>query len=144
MPINPLSNFSVVSVSTTAPSAPTASTPASAASTGEVRRQDLPGSGQTAPAASQSAAPSVLEQDVQKMRDDVEQAVEHLSSYVQNIRRDLQFTVDEDSGRTVVKVVDSETGDLIRQIPSAEILAISKAISENMGRLSGLFVLDQA
>lgn len=47
----------------------------------------------------------------------------------------LKFSIDKDTERTVIKVVDKQTGDTIRQIPSEEILALDKAISRNQGLL---------
>jgi flagellar protein FlaG len=38
--------------------------------------------------------------------------------------------MDEDSGKTVIRVVDTESGELIRQIPSKEVLAIASQIRE--------------
>lgn len=55
----------------------------------------------------------------------VEQAVSQVNEFVQNLNRDLQFTVDEDSGRTVIKVLDAETKEVIRQIPPEELLRIA-------------------
>ncbi|MDV6328625.1 flagellar protein FlaG [Idiomarina sp. Sol25] len=47
----------------------------------------------------------------------------------QSIRQhNLKFDVNEDLGRTIVKVIDSETGDLIRQIPSEELVALAERI----------------
>ncbi len=46
------------------------------------------------------------------------------------VRRELKFSIDEDSGRAVVQVWDSETGDMIRQLPSDEVLAVSRHIRE--------------
>ncbi len=40
----------------------------------------------------------------------------------------LQFNVDTDTKRAVVKLVDSETGDVIRQFPTEDALAISRSI----------------
>jgi flagellar protein FlaG len=56
----------------------------------------------------------------------VETAVSQISDFVQNFQRDLLFSIDKDSGRLVVKVVDSETQELIRQIPSDEMLRIAR------------------
>jgi flagellar protein FlaG len=42
----------------------------------------------------------------------------------------LEFTVDQSTRQTVVKVVDKESGDLIRQIPSDAALAIAESIGE--------------
>jgi flagellar protein FlaG len=44
--------------------------------------------------------------------------------------RALEFSVDEESERLVVKLTDGETGEVIRQIPSDETLAISRYIAD--------------
>jgi flagellar protein FlaG len=94
-------------------------------------RQELPGSGNVVPENAREAQPK--EADVQK-------AVQNLTEYVQNLRRDLKFSVDKDSGRTIIKVTDSETGKLIRQIPPDEVLAIARQLAE----YSGMLIKDQA
>ena len=68
--------------------------------------------------------------------DPLQQAVERVQEQVQTVRRDLQFNVDEESGKTVIKVMDSQTGETIRQIPSEEMLEISRALSEVVEELS--------
>jgi flagellar protein FlaG len=55
----------------------------------------------------------------------ISEAVSSINKIVQNIQRDLSFNLDEDSGETIIQVVDSESGELIRQIPSEEALAIA-------------------
>lgn len=75
---------------------------------------------------------------------DVQQVVSRLANYVQSLRRDLQFSVDERSGKSVVRVIDSETGETIRQIPAEEILAISRALSQSMERTEGMLLNDSA
>ncbi|NWO02278.1 MAG: flagellar protein FlaG [Idiomarinaceae bacterium] len=45
-------------------------------------------------------------------------------------QHNLEFNVNEELGRTIVKVVDSETGELIRQIPSEELLELAERIEE--------------
>jgi flagellar protein FlaG len=69
------------------------------------------------------------EQDPSEL-DDV---VKNLNEHIQQYRRELQFKVDNDSGRTVVKVMDVENDEVIRQIPSEEVLALSKRLSELTG-----------
>jgi flagellar protein FlaG len=49
---------------------------------------------------------------------------------MQQSNRNLEFSVDEDTDRLVVKLTDRETGELIRQFPSEETLAISRSIGE--------------
>lgn len=60
----------------------------------------------------------------------IESAVAEISEFVQAQNRQLAFSVDESSQRSVVKVTDSESGDVIRQIPSEEVLALSERIKE--------------
>jgi flagellar protein FlaG len=75
----------------------------------------------------------------------VELAVTQLNDYVQSFRTDLEFIVDEGSGRSIVQVFDSESGELIRQIPSEEVLAVSRAIDfVARDQSTGILVRDQA
>ena len=62
-------------------------------------------------------------------------AVEDLTRKVQNQQRSLQFSVDEASGRTIIKVIDKETDQVIRQIPTAEVIAIARRIEDAVGVL---------
>jgi flagellar protein FlaG len=61
----------------------------------------------------------------------VETAVTEINEYVQSVQRDLQFFIDEDSGVTVVRVRDKETGDLIRQIPEDIFLNLAQKLKED-------------
>lgn len=56
--------------------------------------------------------------------ENLESAISQISDFVQNFQRDLQFSIDKESDRMVVKVLDSETQEIIRQIPSEETLRI--------------------
>ena len=68
----------------------------------------------------------------------LQQVVEKLNDHVQNIQRDLHFSVDDDSGRTVIRVVNTETEEVVRQIPSEEVLRISSNIQQQLDDLKGL------
>lgn len=70
----------------------------------------------------------------------VDQALESLRKAVEPVAQNLQFSVDNDTGRTVVKVVDSNTQEIIRQIPAEELLAITRALD----RLQGLLLKQKA
>ena len=59
-----------------------------------------------------------------------EEVVNELNDAIMGVRRELRFSIDEDSGRAVVQVLDSETGETIRQLPSEEVLAVSRHIRE--------------
>ena len=65
----------------------------------------------------------------------VEEAVGQLNDYVQSIKRDLKFSVDDDSGRVIVKVIDSNTKELIRQIPSEDVLTMARNLGSDSGML---------
>lgn len=65
----------------------------------------------------------------------VGQAVRDINRTLQLLAPSLEFSVDADSKRTVVKVVDQETKEVIRQIPSAESLVIAQALDRVQGLL---------
>ena len=65
-------------------------------------------------------------------KESLDNAVKQLNTYVQSINRNLEFNIDNDSGQTVVKVIDSETDELIRQIPNEEALNIAKQLNEEL------------
>jgi len=50
---------------------------------------------------------------------------------VQTVQRDLQFKVDEELDRTVIRVVDSDTGELIRQIPDDIFLELARRLKDD-------------
>ena len=71
-------------------------------------------------------------------------AVHDINEYVQQVQRTLQFSVDDDTGTTVVKVLDSATDEVIRQFPPEEALALARhlqASQETQAQdTSGLFL----
>ncbi len=60
----------------------------------------------------------------------VKRAAEVINKALRQSNRNLEFRLDEGTNRVVVKLTDTETGEVIRQIPSDEMLAISRAIGE--------------
>lgn len=60
----------------------------------------------------------------------IEEVASKLQDFVNLIDKKLQFSVDEDSGRQVVRVTDKLSGDVIRQIPSEEVLRLARNLSE--------------
>jgi flagellar protein FlaG len=59
-------------------------------------------------------------------------AVDYLNSNIQTLNRNLEFSIDQQSGTVLVKVVDAATHELIRQIPSEEALALARNIQRYM------------
>ncbi|MCE2949236.1 MAG: flagellar protein FlaG [Betaproteobacteria bacterium] len=70
----------------------------------------------------------------------VKAAVEASNRVVQLLQSKIEFVTDDSSGRMVIKVFDSSSNELIRQIPSEEMLAISRALD----RMQGLLVKSEA
>jgi flagellar protein FlaG len=68
-------------------------------------------------------------------------AVSKLNDYVQNIQRTLAFSVEEATGITVVQVYDTETKELIRQIPAEETIKLAASIA---AKTASLFLQEQA
>jgi len=109
----PIDNIAQLSLPQLRPAGPKPAAPA-------MPRQELPVAGQSVPPSASA---------------EVQQAVSRLNDYVQNLRRDLQFRVDESSERVVVTVVDPESGRVIRQIPSEEMLAVAQRLEQMQGLL---------
>lgn len=65
----------------------------------------------------------------------LQERVVKLNGYMQNMNRSLQFSIDEQSGQTIVKVIDADTDKLIRQIPAEELLAAKISLEEYRGML---------
>lgn len=59
----------------------------------------------------------------------VKQAVAKLNDYVQSFQRDLKFTVDEELGRPIVRVVDRATQEVVRQIPNDVTLRLARNLN---------------
>lgn len=60
----------------------------------------------------------------------VEQAVSRLEAFTQSISRNLSFKLDDSTGRVVVKVTDAASGEVIRQIPSEEVLKLAASLED--------------
>jgi len=71
----------------------------------------------------------------------LQKAVSKLNDYVQNLQHNLSFSVSDDTGRTVIKVYDAETDELIRQIPSEETIKLAASIDASS---ASLFVKERA
>lgn len=63
--------------------------------------------------------------------EEINRAVAQMNEFVQSERRDLSFSVDEDAGVTVVRVTDSTSGELIRQIPHEVVLDLAASARKN-------------
>ncbi len=83
--------------------------------------------GHTLPASSKSA--ELIERAGQNA-EVVRKAVGNLNNFAEQIQTNLKFSIDEPSGRSVITVTDSQTGEVIRQIPAKEVLAVANLLRE--------------
>lgn len=79
-------------------------------------------------------------------KEELADVVTQINTAFQNEKRSIQFKLDDDSGRTVIKVVDQKTGEEIKQIPSEEMLEISRRLSDQLDKedLSGMLIKSRA
>lgn len=54
--------------------------------------------------------------------------VDSINASLRQANKSLEFSVDPDTNKSIIKLVDKETGDVIRQFPSAEAMKISLAL----------------
>ncbi|RDE22399.1 flagellar biosynthesis protein FlaG [Motiliproteus coralliicola] len=70
-------------------------------------------------------------QESQKARtENMERLVEEINAFASQISRNLNFSVDDPTGHTVITVTEKESGELVRKIPSEEFLALSQHIQD--------------
>jgi len=68
-------------------------------------------------------------------REELSGAIDQLNGYLDETQHGLRFSIDENSGRTIVRVIDTETDEVIRQIPSEEMLVLIRHFSEMTGKI---------
>lgn len=90
------------------------------------------------PAASQNSDAKPVKQSEEKPAqllgsEDTSSVVAELNSLAQNLQRNLVFSVDQKSGDTVIKVLDKETDEVVREIPSKDLREIKARLEETAG-----------
>ena len=84
--------------------------------------------------------PSSVDVTSQPTREVVAKAAADIQQFVQSMGRNLSFSVDEVSGYHVVRVINPSTGELVRQLPSDELLKIAR----DFERLNNVLVSQKA
>ncbi len=64
-------------------------------------------------------------------KDSLDSAVSKLNDFVQNVQRDLQFEIDDELGKTIVRVVDQQTQEVIRQMPDEVALRLAENLQQD-------------
>lgn len=106
----------------------TASTQASPSSANSGRGA----SGKPLPLAPTLTKPSTAVQSQEaweKTRESLQSAVAKMNEYVQSTQRDLQFSYDEELSSTIVRVLDRQTQEVIRQIPDEVFLKLARNLN---------------
>ena len=76
---------------------------------------------------------SNVEADKIGLKTPLKEVVERLNSAEDFHDRGIRFSVDEETGKVVVRIVDSSTNEVVKQIPSEEILRMARNIDEFLG-----------
>ncbi len=87
-----------------------------------------------------TVAPVETSQAKRATETEVTNAVQVLNNFASTMSASLNFTMDKDTGNTIVKVIDRDTEKLIRQIPTEEAVAIAKSLD----KIQGLLINNQA
>ncbi|BAV73656.1 flagellar protein FlaG [Pseudomonas chlororaphis subsp. aurantiaca] len=84
------------------------------------------------PRADVVALPTVKEESksAQTEQDKLKMAIQEIEKFVQSVKRNLEFSIDEPSGKVVVKVIASDSGEVIRQIPNEEVLKLANSLND--------------
>lgn len=62
-------------------------------------------------------------------------ALEEIAAHAASSGAAVDFQIDDDSGRVIVRVIDRSDGTVLRQMPSEEALRIARALSRSEGHL---------
>lgn len=77
---------------------------------------------------------AVVIKDVRKSEEDdqdkLKMAVQEIEKFVQSVKRNLEFSIDEPSGKVIVKVIAGDSGEVIRQIPNEEVLKLANSLND--------------
>lgn len=63
----------------------------------------------------------------------LDEVLTRLNRELQEVQHSLEFSIDEDSGRQVIKVIDTETDEVIRQFPPEELLMLARRMEDYQG-----------
>jgi flagellar protein FlaG len=63
----------------------------------------------------------------------LDKVAQQLQDFMGDLNRNIEFSVDEDSGLDVIKVIDKDSGDLLKQYPSEEVLTLVSKLSDMVG-----------
>jgi flagellar protein FlaG len=83
-----------------------------------------------AAAASAEFRPSNVSQVTQPSRETVARAAEQMQKFVSTMGRNLNFSIDGTTGHHIVRVTNPATGEVVRQLPSEEMIRIAHSLTQ--------------
>ena len=83
-----------------------------------------------AAAASAEIRPSNINQVMQPTRETVARAAEQMQKFVSSMGRNLNFSIDGETGHHIVRVTNPATGEVVRQLPSEEMLRLAHSLTQ--------------
>lgn len=78
----------------------------------------------------EAQASSTDSKSSQQQDEKVKAAAVQIQEFLHTVQRNLEFSIDENSGRVVVKVIASDSGLVIRQIPNEEVLKLAESLND--------------
>jgi len=103
-----------------------------ASSKGGEMENPVQATGKALPLSVQEPAVPVAEPEMEAdTSEHLQNAVVSINQFVQSLNRDLHFSVDEETERTVIKVIDGASGELIRQIPEEVFLELARKLNDD-------------
>jgi flagellar protein FlaG len=107
------------------------------AAAGAENSAQVVGSGASSPVAAAATEKPKIETTEAPSVQEVRQAAEDVARYVDSVSRSLQISVDGELDKPIVTVLDSATEQVVRQIPSEEIVAIAKFLRSQGAEMAG-------
>ena len=80
--------------------------------------------------------PEKSQNSLELPKETIQDAVNKLQDYVDKYNRDLKFSIDDDTGRTVVRLLDNDK-NVVKQYPSEDVLKLISNLEQNKGLFIG-------
>ena len=88
----------------------------------------------------QPLKPIEVKVDMEKMRANLQDSLEKLNAALRDGGRNLNFQIDDKAGGLVVLVKNSDTGEIVRQIPNDAVVRMARSIEAFKGILHNEFI----
>lgn len=77
-------------------------------------------------------------EEAAKLKEEIRQIVDELSRMARSFNRRLEFSINDETNQVIVKVIDQDSGDVVKQIPPEEVVRVHARIREAIGLLFDL------